>query len=478
MTTDKTILIGGLWEAGADKGLPVVDPATEAEIAVIASASDEQVSRAIEAAAAAQPAWAALEPWRRADALRAMRDCLTEHQLELAGLISCEVGKPLRKAREDVANAAIYLEYMAQWDRRVEGEIVPADNPNETILLNRVPVGVVAAITAWNYPLDLFVRKAAPALITGNTMVVKPTEVTPMACIRAIQLICDHNCLPAGVLNLVTGGGLVGAALASHPLVNMITMTGHRDTGKKIMTAAAANLSRVSLELGGSAPAIVWKDANLDLAADAIAFASFENTGQVCTSSERILVHEDVHDDFVERLVERADRLRVGLPHEDPDLGPLVNRAQFRKVTEAIDLARAQGGQLRCGGHGIPPLPEKGYWVKPTVLTGVTPEMSIFGQETFGPIAPIICIADYDEAIRLANATRYGLTAFVFSNDYRLIMRAQNELRFGEIFINRGMGEALQGFHNGHMESGMGGEDGKHGVLKYTQLRSVYHSYA
>ncbi|MBS3647621.1 aldehyde dehydrogenase family protein [Pseudaminobacter sp. 19-2017] len=478
MTTDKTILINGLWEAGADAGLPVIDPATEAEFAVVPSASHDQVSRAVEAAAAAQPAWAALEPWRRADALRAMRACLLKHQQELAELVSREVGKPLRKAREDVENAGIYLEYMAQWDRRIEGEIVPADNRNETILLNRVPIGVVAAITAWNYPLDLFIRKAAPALISGNTLVVKPTEVTPLATIRAIQLITDENCLPPGVLNLVTGGGAVGAALTSHPLVNMITMTGHRDTGKKIMAAAAANLSRVSLELGGSAPAIIWKDADLDLAADAIAFASFENTGQVCTSSERILVHEDVHDAFVARLVERAERLRVGSPSDDLDLGPLVNRVQFQKVTAAIDLAQAEGAELHCGGYGLPSLPGRGYWVRPTVMTGVTPKMSLFNQETFGPIAPIIRVSRYDEAIRHANATRYGLTAFVFSNDYRLVMRAQDELRFGEIFINRTMGEALQGFHTGHMESGMGGEDGKHGVLKYTQLRAVYHSYA
>lgn len=478
MTFDKPILIDGEWEAGLDEGMPVIDPASETEIALVPSADRDQVSRAIEAAAAAQPGWAALEPWRRADALRAVRACLLRHAEELAELIAREVGKPLRKAREDVANAAIYLEYMAQWDRRIEGEIVPADTPDETILLNRVPLGVVAAITAWNYPLDLFIRKAAPALITGNTLVVKPTEVTPLASIRAIQHITEEDCLPPGVLNLVTGGGAVGAALASHPLVNMITMTGHRDTGKKIMAAAAANLSRIALELGGSAPAIGWKDADLDLAADAIAFASFENTGQVCTSSERILVHEDVHDAFVERLVERAGRLTVGNPADDVDLGPLVSEAQFRKVTAAIDLALAEGGKLRCGGHDDPSFPGKGYWVRPTVITGVTPEMSLFNEETFGPIAPVVRIADYDEAIRLANATRYGLSAFVFSNDYRLVMRAQNELRFGEIYVNRSMGEALQGFHTGHMESGMGGEDGKHGVLKYTQIRTVYHSYA
>ncbi|QLL64230.1 aldehyde dehydrogenase family protein (plasmid) [Sinorhizobium mexicanum] len=474
---EKTVLINGVWEAGEVTGLPVVDPSTGREICSVPSASEDQVRRAVEAAAAAQPAWAALEPWRRADSLRAMAACLLKNRQELAELISAEVGKPLRKSGEDVDNAAIYLGYMAEWDRRIEGEIVPSDNRDETILLTRVPVGVIAAITAWNYPLDLFIRKAAPALVTGNTMVVKPTEVTPLATIRAIELISDEECLPDGVLNLVTGGGAVGAQLCSHPLVNMITMTGHRDTGKKIMVTAAQTLARVSLELGGSAPAIVWKDADLDLAADAIAFASFENTGQVCTSSERILVHRDVHDEFVERLVERANRLKVGSPREDVDLGPLVSRGQFRKVSEAISRARTEGATLRCGGHGLPALPREGYWVRPTVFTDVTPEMSIFKEETFGPIAPVIRIESFEEAIRLANATRYGLSAFLFSNDYRLIMRAQNELRFGEIYINRTMGEALQGFHNGHQESGIGGEDGKHGVLKYTQIRTIYHRY-
>jgi lactaldehyde dehydrogenase/glycolaldehyde dehydrogenase len=185
-----------------------------------------------------------------------------------------------------------------------------------------------------------------------------------------------------------------------------------------------------------------------------------------------------VHDAFVERLIERAERLKVGNPWDDVDLGPLVSEAQFRKVTAAIDLALNEGGKLRCGGYKASSFSEKGYWVRPTVMTGVTPQMSLFNEETFGPIAPVIRISGYDEAIRLANATRYGLTAFVFSNDYRLIMRAQNELRFGEIYVNRSMGEALQGFHTGHLESGMGGEDGKHGVLKYTQIRTVYHSYA
>ncbi|KJS10545.1 MAG: aldehyde dehydrogenase [Hoeflea sp. BRH_c9] len=477
MTPGETICINGVWEAGAAQGLPVIDPTTENTITLVASANEEQISRAVGAAAAAQPAWALIEPWRRADALRAAGACLRENLEELADLICLEVGKPIAKAREEVESAATSFEFVAQWDRRIEGEIVPADNLDETILLTRVPIGVVAAITAWNYPLDLFVRKVAPALITGNAVVVKPTEVAPLACIRASQLITATGCLPPGVLNLVTGGGAVGASLCADACVRMITMTGHRDTGKRIMAIAAKTLARVALELGGSAPAIVWKDADLDLAADAIAFASFENTGQVCTSSERILVHADIHDSFVERLVERANKLRVGDPRSDVDLGPVINRSQFDKVTTAIDLARSEGGSIRCGGYGPPSLPAQGYWVRPTVITDVTPDMTLFNQETFGPIAPVICIDSYEEAIRLANSTRYGLSAFLFSNDYRLIMRAQRDLACGELYINRTMGEALQGFHNGHQDSGIGGEDGKHGVLKYTQIRTIYHRY-
>ena len=376
-------------------------------------------------------------------------------------------------------NAAIYLEYMAQWDRRIEGEIVPSDNRNETILLNRVPIGVVAAITAWNYPLDLFIRKAAPALITGNTMVVKPTEVTPLACIRALQLISEND-LPAGrrpQSRHRRRRGRRGTLLASagqHDHDDRSSRHRQEDHG-----GGGRQISRAfRWSLAAARPAIVWKDADLDLAADALAFSSFENTGQVCTSSERILVHQDVHDAFVERLVERANRLKLGAPRDDTDLGPLVNRHSISQGDAKRSIwPRRKAAQLACGGYGLPSLPGKGYWVRPTVITGVTPDMSLVNNEIFGPIAPVIRIADYDEAIRLANATRYGLTAFVFSNDYRLIMRAQNELRFGELYINRGMGEALQGFHNGHQESGIGGEDGKHGVLKYTQIRAVYHRY-
>lgn len=478
MNPAETIWIDDGWEAGAGPSFPVVDPATEKEIACVASASTEQVVRAAEAAASAQPAWGAIEAWRRGEALRVIAACFRSHRRQLAELLCSETGKPIAKALEDVENSAIYLDYMAQWDRRIEGEIVPSDNAHETILLSRVPIGVVAAITAWNYPLDLFVRKVAPALITGNTVILKPSEITPLACIHAARLIAESGCLPHGVFNLVTGGRSVGAALCSNPLVNMISMTGHRETGKKIMAGAAGTLARVSLELGGSAPAIVWKDADLDLAAEGLAFSSFENSGQVCTSAERILVHEDVHDAFVERLVERANRLRVGDRNGEADLGPLVNATQFGKVRQAIDRARAEGAHLVCGGYGLPSLPREGYWIRPTVITGVTPAMSLFNEEIFGPLAPVIRIGGYDEAIRLANATRYGLTAFVFSNDYRLIMQAQNDLRFGEVYINRAMGEALQGFHTGHQESGIGGEDGKHGVLKYTQIRTVYHRYS
>jgi len=476
--TERTQYIGGQWRRGEGAPLTVVNPATEAVIAEVATATAAQVGAAVAAARGASAAWARTPPPERAAALRRIADALEANEERLAESLMAEIGKPRRRAHEDVRNSAAYLRYMAEWDRRIEGEIPPSDNANEAIHLLRVPLGVVAAITAWNYPLDLMIRKVAPALITGNTVIVKPTELAPLTTLAAVRIVAEQADLPPGVLNLVTGGGDVGQALVAHPGVDMISMTGHRDTGKRIMAAAAANLTRVSLELGGSAPAIVLPDADLDRAVEALIFSRFENAGQVCTAAERILVHDEVHDAFVERYVAAAARLRVGLPEDDPDLGPLVSREQREKVRAAVSAARAGGATVRLGGER-PQGPDfdKGFWFSPTVLTDVPLDGSSSCDEIFGPVAAISRVADIEQAIAVANGTRYGLSAFLFSESYRTVMQVADRLACGELYINRAMGEALQGFHTGHKESGIGGEDGRHGVLKYTQIKTVYHSY-
>jgi lactaldehyde dehydrogenase/glycolaldehyde dehydrogenase len=343
----------------------------------------------------------------------------------------------------------------------------------------RVPLGVVAAICPWNYPIAVMLRKVAPALLTGNTVVVKPSEVTPASSLEAMRLIADEVELPPGVLNLVSGGRDVGRALVASPLTNLITMTGHRDTGKAIMAAAAGNLTRVSLELGGKAPAIVCADADLGATVDALVFARFQHAGQVCTCAERILVDRAVYGEFVDRYAAAASALRVGDPMGDVDMGPVVSSVQLEKVHAAVRGAVEAGASVVTGG-GRPAGDEfaRGFWFAPTVLTDVEPSMEVMVEETFGPVAPIWPYERLEQALDVANRSRYGLSALVFTSDYRAAMQTADRLDCGEIYVNRTHGESLQGFHVGHRESGLGGEDGLYGVLEYTQLKTVYHHYA
>lgn len=479
MTYEQTLFIDREWQAGDAGSIPVINPATEETVVPISSATTAQVNAALQSSHAAQRDWAKLSPVERGRYLRDIAKVLLENKDALARLCVQEVGKPISQAAEEVDNASAYCVYTAEWDRRIEGEILPSDRAGESIHLMRTPLGVVSAITPWNYPIELYFRKVAPALLTGNTVVLKPSEVTPLTSIEITRLIHEQTDLPAGVLNLVTGGAATGNAMVTSPLTAMVSMTGHRDTGKKIMAAAAANLTRVSLELGGSAPAIVWQDADLDIAVAAIIAARHTNAGQVCTCAERIYVHDQIFSEFVDRYVAAAQALKIGDPRENPDMGPLINAAQFKKVEAAVAKAKSDGAKLVTGG--AKPSGEKykrGFWFAPTIFTEVTPDMDIMREETFGPVSPIMSVSSLDDALSYANDSRYGLSAYIFSTDYKVIMRAAHEFEFGEIYVNRTMGEALQAHHIGHKESGIGGEDGKYGVLKYTQLRTVYHRYA
>jgi lactaldehyde dehydrogenase/glycolaldehyde dehydrogenase len=475
----KTLYVDGQWREGTGSGHEVVNPATEDRLDTIPSAGDAEVAAALEAAKKAQRDWGRRSPVERSGFLRQIAEVLKGNVDSLAHTIVREVGKPLSQAKEEVTNAASNCIYMAEWDRRIEGDIVASDRAGEVIHLMRVPIGVVAAITPWNYPVELFFRKVAPALVTGNTVVLKPSEVTPLSSIQVMQLIEENVDLPKGVLNLVTGGRETGKAMVRSPLTNMVSMTGHRDSGKAIMREAADHLTRVALELGGSAPAIVWRDADIGQAVDALILSRHANSGQVCTCSERIYVHKDVLDQFLQRYTSAAGALRLGDPMGTVDMGPLVSKRQYDKVERAVRRAQEQGAKLVLGG-GRPTDKSlaKGYWYAPTVFTDVQPGMDILRDETFGPVSPILPVETLEEALHEANDTRYGLSAYVFTNDYRLAMRATQELEFGEIYLNRPMGEALQAHHIGHKESGLGGEDGKYGMLKYTQLKSVYHCYS
>jgi lactaldehyde dehydrogenase/glycolaldehyde dehydrogenase len=471
-------LVGGSWRPASGDPIDVIDPASEDPVARVPSATPDEVQAALEAARRAQPDWARTPAPVRGSHLRAMADLVTAHKRALAELIVKEMGKPIAQAEGELDFAEGFLRYNAEWDRRLEGEILPGDVPGEVIHLLRAPVGVVGAICPWNFPLAVLCRKLGPALVTGNTVVAKPSEVSPLSTLELVRLIDEHLDLPPGVLNVVTGGASTGEALVKSQLTSLISFTGHRDTGKAVMAHAARNLTRVSLELGGKAPAIVWKDADLDVAIPAIVTARHTNSGQVCTSAERVFVHRDILEPFTDGYVRAVEALTLGPPTESVDMGPLANAAQLEKTRAAVTRAIEEGAEVVTGG-GRPAGEEyaKGYWHAPTVLRGVGPAMRVMTDETFGPITPILGIESLDEAVRTANDSRYGLSAYVFSRDYGTVMKAVDELQFGEIYINRTLGESLHAHHAGYKESGLGGEDGKWGLLRYTQIKTAYHHY-
>jgi len=475
---EEPLYVGAGWRPATGEPIAVVDPVAERPLAQVPSATAAEARAALEAAHAARDAWAATSPIARGAQLRELADLIGAHRDELADALVSEVGKPTPQALGEVQFAEELLRYSAEWDRRMEGEILPGETAGEVVHLLRAPVGVVAAICPWNFPLAVLCRKLGPALVTGNTVVVKPSEVTPLSTIALFRLIAEHASLPPGVLNLVTGGRETGAALVADELTSMVSFTGHKDTGKAIMAAAAANLTRVALELGGKAPAIVWRDADLDVAVPAVVTARHHNAGQVCTCAERVLVHEELLDEFTDRYVSAVESLRIGDPRRGADMGPLVSAAQLAKTEAAVATARSEGASVVTGG-GRPPGEAfaTGYWHAPTVLRDVTAQMRIMHDETFGPVTPILGIGSLDEAIAVANDSRYGLSAYIFSRDYQAVMRTVEALRFGEIYINRTLGESLHAHHSGFGESGIGGEDGKWGLLRYTQIKTAYHHY-
>lgn len=475
---DLPIMACGEWQKGAGPSIAVIDPSDEEVLAEVASATPDQAEAACAAAAEAQWAWARTAPSERARVLRNIAAVLRDNAEPLADIIMRETGKTAAMSEMEVEASAILLETNSEWALRIEGEILPSDTPNEQIQLLREPLGVVAAICPWNWPLAVAARKIGPALVTGNTVVVKPSEVTPLSTIYALQLADRVLDLPPGVLSVVTGGGDVGHALVTSLHTAAVTFTGHRDTGKRIMADASRNLTRVALELGGKAPAIVLEDADLDVAVQALVTARFVCAGEQCGCAERILVARPIMEEFVRRYTEAVEKLKIGDPRLNLDYGPLVNAAHWDKVDNAVRTAIDEGATVVTGG-GRPEGTgfDRGFWYAPTVLTGVTPEMKIATDETFGPVVPIMPIDSFDEGIAVANSSRYGLSGYLYTTSYANAMRGARDLNVGELFINRTVGEALHAHHGGHRESGYGGEDGKHGMLKYTQLKAVYHNW-
>lgn len=467
---------GQFVENRSDRWIDVINPATEECLSQVPQGSREDANRAIEAAEAAQPAWEALPAVERGNWLRKISAGIRQREAEITRTIVAEGGKTQQLAQTEVLFTADYLDYMAEWARRYEGEIVQSDRVNETIMVFKKAIGVTTGILPWNFPFFLIARKAAPALITGNTIVIKPSELTPNNAMLFAEIV-DAVGLPAGVFNLVTGyGPEVGQALAANPKVGMVSLTGSVGAGVATLQAAAPNITKVSLELGGKAPAIVMNDADLDLAVKAIVSSRMINTGQVCNCVERLYVQQGVYEEVVARLSTAFAQVTTGNPAErnDVDMGPLISADALKRVEQKVALAVEQGAKVvtggkRIGGHG--------FFFEPTLLTHVEQQMAIVQEETFGPVLPVISFNTLEEAIAMANDSEYGLTSSLFTRDLNVTMQALKQLKFGETYVNRENFEAIQGFHAGWRKSGIGGADGRHGLEEYLQTHVAYLQY-
>lgn len=468
--------IDGQW-ISSDSGKldDILNPSNEELVGRVQDGTRSDAEKALKAAKNAQKSWRKLPPRQRAALLYSFTDEIRKNADRLAKLLVQEQGKLLSLARIEVEVTCTFIEYACEWARRIEGDIIPSDNPNEQIWIQKVPRGVVVAITAWNFPLALAGRKLGPALVAGNTLVIKPTPEAPLSTLELCELAKKAG-IPDGVLNMVTGGVEVGKTLVESPLTSMVSMTGSTPTGQAIFRSAAQNLTHVQLELGGKAPCIIFEDADLEAAVEGALHSRFDNCGQVCTCNERMYVQEGIYDAFMEKFLARVKELKVGDPMlEETDLGPKMNAAEVKNMERLVALSVEEGAKIAYGG-GKPAGAqfEKGYWFEPTILTGVKQEMTVVREEIFGPILPVLKFKTYEEAIELANDSDFGLAAMVFTQDMNKIMRLTDELEFGEVYVNRGHGEQHQGFHNGLKLSGTGGEDGKYGFEQYLEKKSFY----
>ena len=465
--------IGGQW-VGADSGQTsaVLNPATGAQLGTVPEIGVAETRRAIEAAAAAFPAWAAKTAKERGSVLRRWFELMMAHQDDLARIMTAEQGKPLAEARGEIAYAASFIEWFAEEGKRVYGDVIPGHQADKRLLVLRQPIGVVAAITPWNFPAAMITRKAAPALAAGCTFVCKPSRNTPYSALAMAELGARAG-IPAGVLNFVTGRktSLIGAELTTHPVVRKITFTGSTEVGKKLMAQSAGTLKKLSLELGGNAPFIVFEDADLDAAVGGCIASKYRNTGQTCVCANRILVHEAVYDVFTAKLAAAVAQLRVGDGLEGPtEQGPLIDAAALEKVQEHVADAVAKGGRIVCGGrrHAL-----GGNFYEPTLIAEATSAMLLSREETFGPVAPLFRFKTEAEAIRLANDTEVGLAAYFYTRDLARSWRVAEALEVGMVGLNTGLISTEVAPFGGIKESGMGREGSRYGILDYTELKYV-----
>lgn len=463
------------WQGNPDGApVPVLNPATSQPIATVTWASDAQVIAAVQAAKAAQKEWKRMPAVARGDVLRRLADALVARKAEIGQALALESGKSLEDASNEAVYAAEVTRYHAEWARRIEGEVIPSDSPNENLVMHREPLGVVACLIPFNYPVYTLLRKIAPALIAGNAVVVRPSNNTPTSAFEIAKAVEDAG-FPNGLVSILTMGHAQAATLCTHPHVAMLTLTGGLAAGRMMLEYAKSNIAKVSLELGGKTPAIITPSANLQQAASDIVRSRTTHCGQLCTAVERVYAHESIHDELVKLLTQKMAQRTYGDRTADAArMGPLVSEQAREHVHGMVQTAKAQGATCVSGGV-IPEGP--GNFYPPTLLTGVKQHMEIVQEEVFGPVLPVLSYRTTDEALALANDHQFGLASVLYTEDYRTVQQFANEIEAGELYVNRTPADPYQGYHAGWKRSGLGGDDGKHGMLEFTQTRLVIMPY-
>lgn len=465
--------VNGTWIDADDHSVfDVTNPADGSLVTAVANCGGAETNRAIAAAAAAFPKWRALTAAARAKLLRRWNDLILENQEALAQLMTREQGKPLAESRGEVIYGASFIEWFAEEGKRIYGDIIPPHAPNLRVLVTKQPIGVTAAITPWNFPIAMITRKVAPALAAGCTVVVKPSEETPL-CALALAYLAEKAGFPAGVLNMVTGtdAPAIGRALCSHPEVRKMSFTGSTEVGKLLMRQCADTVKKVSLELGGNAPFIVFDDADIDAAVDGAIISKYRNAGQTCVCANRIYVQEGVYAEFVKKFTAAVLKQKVGAGTEEGvTIGPLINGEAIDKVERLLADALAKGAQIATGGHRVA---VDGTFFQPTVLSGVTAGMDILHEEIFGPVAPIIRFDTEEAVVKMANDTPYGLASYFYGRDIGRVFRVAEALDYGMVGVNTGiLGTAIAPF-GGMKESGIGREGSKYGIEDFVEVKYV-----
>ena len=464
--------IDATWtDAGSRATVDVINPATEQKLGTVPNMGAAETRRAIEAAHTAFPAWARKTAKERAVILRRWHDLMMANQDDLGVLMTAEQGKPLAEAKGEIAYAASFLEWFAEEGKRLYGDVIPGHQVDKRILVLRQPIGVVAAITPWNFPAAMITRKAGPALAAGCTIVCKPATQTPYSALAMAEL-AERAGVPKGVLNVITGSASeIGGEMTSNPIVRKLTFTGSTMVGKKLMAQCATTMKKVSLELGGNAPFIVFDDADLDAAVQGAIASKYRNTGQTCVCANRLLVQDGIYDEFAGKLVDAVALLRIGDGLKGAtDQGPLIDMKAVAKVEEHIADALAKGAAIATGGkrHAL-----GGTFFEPTVLTNVKPDMMVAREETFGPIAPLFRFKTEAEAIRMANDTEFGLAAYFYTRDLARSWRVSEGLEYGIVGLNTGIISTEVAPFGGMKESGVGREGSRYGIQDYAEIKYV-----